>query len=86
MLVEIAAEWCPTCRAQQAILSALLKAPEYASLKVFEVDFDEQKDVVRMLNARTQSTLIVYSNGEEVGRSVGDTSSEGIRSLVQSAL
>jgi thioredoxin-like negative regulator of GroEL len=86
VLVEVAADWCPTCRAQQAILSDLLDAPEYARLKVFEVDFDAQKDVVRSLNARMQSTLIVFSGGAEVGRSVGDTSPDGIRDLVRSAL
>lgn len=85
LLVEITAGWCPTCRAQQAILSALLDSPDYARLKVLAVDFDQQKDVVRALNARMQSTLIVFSDGQEVGRSVGDTSPESIRNLIQSA-
>jgi thioredoxin 1 len=86
ILVEVSAPWCPTCKAQKPILSELTSRPEFAGLVVLDVDFDSQKDVVRALGARTQSTLIVFKSGEEVGRSVGDTDPASIEALLRSAL
>jgi thiol-disulfide isomerase/thioredoxin len=85
ILVEISAPWCPTCKAQKAVLDDLLAAPEFAALTHLEVDFDTRKDVVRALGATQQSTLIVFAGGEEVGRSVGETRPEAIAALVRAA-
>jgi len=49
MLVEISAPWCPTCRAQKAVLAELLADPKFADLVHLDVDFDSRKDVVRAL-------------------------------------
>ncbi|WP_339948387.1 thioredoxin family protein [uncultured Albimonas sp.] len=86
VLVEVSAPWCPTCRAQKEVLGDLLGRPDYAGFTVFAVDFDSRKDVLRQLDARAQSTLIVWAEGREVGRSVGDASPEGIERLLASAL
>lgn len=85
MLVEVSAPWCPTCRAQKAVLADLLPDARYAGLVHLDVDFDSQKDVVRALDARQQSTLIVYTGGKEVGRVVGETDPEAIAALVGAA-
>lgn len=82
VLVEISAPWCPTCRAQQAILTELLAQPEFAAVRVFEVDFDSRKDVVRAFGARSQSTLIAFAGGQEALRTVGDASREGIAAML----
>ncbi len=86
MLVEISAPWCPTCKAQKAVLGPLLSDSRYAGLVYLDVDFDTQKDVVRALGARQQSTLIVYSGGAEIARSVGETDPATLKALVDSAL
>jgi thiol-disulfide isomerase/thioredoxin len=86
ILVEVHAPWCPTCKAQQPILSELLASPKYAGLMVFRVDFDSQKDALRALGARQQSTLIVFKGGQEAGRSVGDTGKASIAGLLQKSL
>ena len=85
MLVEISAPWCPTCRAQKAVLAELLVDPKFADLVHLDVDFDTRKDVVRALGAQTQSTLIVYSGGAEVGRAVGEVRPDMIAALVDAA-
>jgi thioredoxin 1 len=85
MLVEISAPWCPTCRAQKAVLADLLAEPRFADLVRFEVDFDSRKDVVRALGATMQSTLIVYAGGAEVDRVVGETRPEALADLVAAA-
>jgi len=85
-LVEIHATWCPTCKAQSAILGPLFADPKYRDLTVLRVDFDAQKDIVRKFGARMQSTLIVFKGGVEVGRSVGDTNPGSIAALLAKAI
>ena len=76
ILVEIHADWCPTCKAQNPILDKLTAEPKFRDLKVFRVDFDAMKPVVREFGAQMQSTLIVFKGAAEQGRSVGDTKQE----------
>jgi thioredoxin-like negative regulator of GroEL len=86
ILVAIHADWCPTCKAQEPIVSELLKAPELAKVSTFRVDFDAQKDVVKRFKTQYQSTLIVFKGGKEVGRSTGDTRKESIAALLHKAI
>lgn len=85
VLVEISAPWCPVCKAQKPIISALQEKPEFAGLVVVEVDFDSQKDVVRSLGARSQSTLIAFRGATETDRSVGVTDPAAIEAMVATA-
>lgn len=85
VLVEVTAPWCPVCRAQKPILSELRAQPRFKGLMVYEVDFDSQKDALRMLGVQKQSTLIVYKGGQEVGRSTGETSKAAIEGLLTKA-
>ncbi len=86
ILVDISAAWCSTCKAQKPILSGLSKSEKFKDFVMLEVDFDSQKDVVRALKARSQSTLIVFKGANEVGRSVGDTNPDSIIALLTKAL
>jgi thioredoxin-like negative regulator of GroEL len=78
ILVAVTAPWCPTCRAQKQVLADLEASGKYAALRVFEVDFDTRKDVLRRFNVQQQSTLITFKGGQEVGRSIGQTGKEAI--------
>ena len=82
----IEASWCPTCAKQRPILSQLMNDPAFGGLTVYEVDFDTQKDVVREMGARMQSTLVAYRGATEVGRSTGDTSAASIRALLEKTI
>ncbi|MCD0417218.1 thioredoxin family protein [Rubrivivax sp. JA1024] len=86
VLIEIHADWCPTCKAQTPIIQRLAADPKFAKLKIFRVDFDGQKDVVKQFGATMQSTLIVFNGAAEKGRSVGDTKEASIASLLAKAL
>ena len=86
ILVDISATWCPTCKAQHAVLQSLATKPEYADLVVFEVDFDTQKDAVRSFGARQQSTLIAFKGTQETRRLVGETGAAPIEELLKSSL
>lgn len=84
VLIDIDASWCPTCAAQRPILGKLL-SESFQQMVEFRVDFDSQKDVVRKFGARSQSTLILFNKGAEVGRSVGDTDPASIEALLRKA-
>lgn len=85
-LVFIHAPWCPTCRAQDAVLDKLLLTAEFKPLTTLKVDFDDQRDVVKAFGVRYQSTLIVFKGGKEVARVTGETDSDKIAALLRKAL
>lgn len=86
VLVEIHADWCPTCKAQEPILGKLTSQPEFSKFVRLRVDFDQQKSVVRGFKARYQSTLVLFKGKVEVGRSVGDTEEGSIKELLKKAV
>jgi len=86
ILVEIHADWCPTCKAQKPILDKLTADPKFRELKIFRVDFDAMKPVVKQFGAQMQSTLIVFKGSAEQGRSVGDTREASIAALLDKSL
>lgn len=86
IFVAIHASWCPTCKAQKPILSDLLGEPKFKTLAYFVVEFDAQKDAVKQLGARMQSTLIAFKGATETGRSVGDTNRALITALMNKTL
>ena len=86
ILVQFHADWCPTCRAQEKVINSFRYNPEYKNLVILRVDFDSEKSVLQRFGVRRQSTLIVFKNGEEVGRSVGESSPDGIKNLFNKAL
>ncbi|GJD45448.1 hypothetical protein AFCDBAGC_3321 [Methylobacterium cerastii] len=86
ILVEVSAPWCPICKTQKPILAKLSTDPRFKDLQIFDIDFDSQKDLLRKLDVRTQSTLIAYKGSVETGRSVGETQPEWIEGLVEKTL
>ncbi|MBP1850397.1 thioredoxin family protein [Rhizobium halophytocola] len=86
VVVDITASWCPTCKAQKPIIDELAASEALGPVTVFQVDFDDQKDVVRAFGANMQSTLIAFNGTTETARSVGDTKPETIKALFTSSL
>lgn len=86
ILIDVSAPWCPTCKAQHPILSNLEAQPKFKDLVVLDVDFDSQKDVLRRLGVRMQSTLIAFKGDKETARSTGETRAEPLAALLDSAL
>ena len=86
VVLHIHADWCPTCRAQQAVLDDLMPLPEFKNLPVLRVNFDSEKSLLRTYKVRNQSTFIVFKNGKEVTRSTGETDRDAIAALLKKAL
>lgn len=86
IFIAIHASWCPTCKAQDPVLSELMSSRKFKDLLYFVVDFDRQKDAVKFFGARVQSTLIAFKGDKETGRSVGDTNRASIATLLDKTL
>ncbi|OGT91834.1 MAG: thiol reductase thioredoxin [Gammaproteobacteria bacterium RIFOXYA12_FULL_61_12] len=86
ILIAIHADWCPTCQAQDPIISGLLTKPEFQGITAFRVDFDGQQEAVKRFKASMQSTLILFKGGKELGRSLGETRQDAIAALLKQAL
>jgi thiol-disulfide isomerase/thioredoxin len=86
ILIDVAADWCPTCRAQAPTLAAIIHDPAFANLKVMRIDFDSQIAERRRLGVEQQSTLIAFRGKTERERSTGQTDPESIRAIALSAM
>jgi thiol-disulfide isomerase/thioredoxin len=86
VLVEVHADWCSSCRAQARITDALLREKPYSHIRSLRVDYDKQKEALKRLRVPRQSTLLIFKDGKEVGRSLGDTSDEGIENLLKKVI
>lgn len=78
VLIAVHADWCPTCRVQEAAVRDLLARKQFAGISVFRVDFDSQKAALKRFGVRSQSTLIVFKDGKEVARSIAQTDKDAI--------
>jgi thioredoxin 1 len=76
ILIDVYANWCPTCAAQQRILADFQSEHAEVPLHILEVDFDNQKQYVTRFQAPRQSTLILYRGEERVWFSVAETRAE----------
>lgn len=82
ILVDVAAWWCPTCSAQKSAIKAATAGKAFDRMIVYRLDYDGQKKDWRRLKVRQQSTLIAFKGSRETGRSVGDTDSNRILTLL----
>jgi|SRR5215472_12146288 len=85
ILIEIHADWCPTCKIQLPILDRLSRLPAYSGIERFRVDFDAQKREVMRFKATSQSTLVLFKGKTELARSVGETNEGRIRAMLDKA-
>lgn len=86
VLLDVFADWCPTCAAQQKVLAAFQEQHPDAPLHILTIDFDDQKDLVRRFRAPRQSTLILYHGTEQIWFSVAETREDPIFEALGQAL
>lgn len=86
VLVDVHADWCPTCRAQDPTVAEISRDPAYANLVIFKLDYDTQANDWRALRVSHQSTLIAYHGGAERARAAGIVARDAIRALASTAL
>ena len=85
VLVDLWATWCAPCRVVGPIVDEI--AGERAeSLDVFELDVDENPEVAMRYGVSSIPTLLVFRDGEEVGRVVGALPKARIEAQLDEAL
>lgn len=70
-------------------MRALIKSnPEYRTVKIIRVDWDLHggTEITRELNVASQSTLVMFRAGKEIGRVIAQTSRTGIEPLFKAAI
>ena len=82
ILLDFRADWRAMCAAQQPLIRELMAQSKYKDMTTFIIDFDTGTALLKAYNVRAQGTLIVLTGKKEEGRSVGDTSREGIERLL----
>lgn len=86
VVLDISATWCPTCKQQKPILEGLMNQPAYKDVTLMNIDFDANKPTLKKFKIAMQSTLVAFKGAKEVGRSVGDTTPEGIEGLIKKSV
>ena len=86
VVLDISATWCPTCKAQKPIIDSLMRQPAYKDVTLLTIDFDTNKPTLKKFKVSMQSTLVAFKGAQEVGRSVGDTSPQGLEGLIKKTL
>lgn len=82
VLIDIYADWCPTCKRQFKVLEPMLEEPEFSNLTAFKVNYDSQKAALKFFGVNRQSTLIMFDNGQEVRRTVAETAPTSLRKFI----
>ncbi|MBV7266539.1 thioredoxin family protein [Erythrobacter ani] len=86
IVVDVYANWCPTCRAQAPIMDELRAEKQSGDVLFVKVDFDEEKDFLRQHRIPRQSTILVFDGEAEVMRSIAETDRTRLRQKVLGAL
>ena len=86
IVVDVYADWCPTCRAQAPILDELRKERQNGDTLFVKVDFDQEKAFLRDHRIPRQSTVLVFKGKKEVARSIAQTNRSALRGVVLNAL
>lgn len=64
----------------------LATEPKFAAVKVFKVDFDSSKALLREWKVDQQSTLLAWKGKAERLRSTGETDAAALRRVFEAAL
>lgn len=83
VLVDFYADWCAPCKAMAPLLDEIARE-RTGSLLVAKVDTDRAPGLAQRFQIRGIPTLVLFRDGEEVGRSVGFDPAE-VRGLAAKA-
>ncbi len=86
IVVDVYADWCPTCRAQAPILDQLRTEKASGDVQFVKVNFDDEKTFLRQHRIPRQSTVLVFKGKKEVARSIAETNRNRLRNVVLGAL
>ncbi|MBY6210619.1 thioredoxin family protein [Microbulbifer agarilyticus] len=86
VLVDVFADWCPTCAKQQKVLQEYRENNPDKKFHVLIVDFDADKEWVRHFRAPRQSTLVLFAGDKQTWFSVAETRMDVIADKIDQAV
>ncbi len=70
IVVDFWAEWCGPCKAIAPVLTEIAKE-QAGVVTIAKLNVDDHGDIAMRFNVMSIPTMIVFKNGEAVGRLVG---------------
>ena len=84
VMVDFYADWCAPCKYVAPLMDELAHTHQ-GTLLVVKIDTDQAPDLSQKFAIRSIPTVILFKDGEEVGRSVG-FEPEKLRDMAQEAV
>jgi thioredoxin 1 len=85
VLVDFWAEWCGPCRMVGPALEQLSKSMD-GKIKIAKLNVDENQDIATKYGIKSIPSLLLFKEGNEIGRSVGAAPKEKYQQFVEQAL
>lgn len=83
--VHFHADWCSTCKAQERVLRELKDDPELKDVALLVAHYDDERDLKRAMNVRSQSVIVVFKGSKETARLGGETQPAKIKAALLTA-
>lgn len=80
------ADWCPTCKAQERAFREMKDDPQLKDMTLLVAHYDDERELKRAMNVRSQSVIVVFKGAKETARSGGETKPARLKSVLMSAL
>lgn len=85
VLVDVWSETCSVCRAMKPTVAALAEAYE-GRLRVVTLDADHHPEMANRYEVRSLPTLLLFQDGDLVGRTTGYVAEPALRNLLDQVL
>ena len=83
LLLDFYADWCGPCRMLSPIVEEI--AEERDDIVVGKINVDEEGELAQAFGVMSIPTLILFKDGEEVGRLVGVQPKQSILNMIEGA-
>lgn len=83
--VHFHADWCSTCKAQERAFREIKDDPELKDVALLVAHYDDERDLKRAMNVRSQSVIVVFRGDRETARLGGETRPAKIKAALLTA-
>ena len=80
VVVDFFATWCGPCKMLGPVLEEV--ADEAKDVIIVKVDIDDNMDLAQQFGIMSVPTLMIFKNGEEIGREIGFRPKEHILGII----